>query len=332
MSDASVHDPVENMPQMKEALQRVGFLARERPVDDELDSETWTALYLFAESRGIDWPLDDFEAEDGVIPPAVSAALLDPMAMMSFSSIIDEDGELVFDDDDPPGPSFNIDLDEVEVFDYRNDHELNEKKCRRKPRDLEKVDSIMLHQTGIKFGVGKRAMDKYGKRNALHRRFWNVACHAAALMNGDVLLIHPWERYVLHGHRGNRSSIGIEIEGLYAGIAGDPKTVSGKQAVHLDLRTIAAARKAVEVCVEQGRAAGCPITKITAHRQYHGSRISDPGEEIWREVALWAVDTLGLRPDYDLAARNKKDPRKSGRKIPRQWDPKGTVDYRGRAL
>lgn len=328
--DSSINDPIANMSQMKEALQRVGFLARERPLNDELDSETWTALYLFAESRGLAWPLEDFEAEDGVIPPAVSAALLDPMAMMSFSSVIDEDGELVFDDDDPPGASLTI--DEVEVFDYRNDHELNEKKCKRNPRDLGKVDSIMLHQTGVVFGVGKRAMAKYGRRNALHRRFWNVACHAAALMNGDVLLIHPCDRYVYHGHRGNRSSIGIEIEGLYAGIAGNPKTVSGTQAVNLDLRTIAAARKAVQVCVEQGRAAGCPITKIVAHRQYHGSRISDPGEEIWREVALWAVETLGLSADYDLASENKKDSRKSGRKIPREWDPAGPVDYRGRPL
>ena len=330
MTDTSVLDTHEDMAQMKEALQKAGFLAPERPIDDYLDSETWTALYEFAESRGIPWSLDAYEEEDGNIPPAVIAALCDPMAQLSFSSEHMEDEMMTIE---VMAKMAAVDLDAHEVFDLTGEHELNEKKARRKPRKLEKITTVVLHQTGVEFGVGKKAVEKYGRRKALHRRFYDVACHSAALLNGDVLLVNPWERYVLHGHASNRFSIGIEIEGLYPGLEDNPKTVSGKRdPTVLGNRIIGAARKAVQVSVEQARALGCPITKIAAHRQYHGSRISDPGEGIWREVALWAVATLDLSIDYDYAKQNKDNPRKSGRRIPRGWDPAGKVDYRGREL
>ena len=325
-----VHDHVDNMAQIKEALQAAGFLAPERTIDDELDSETWTALYEFAESRDIDWSLDDFEAEDGVIPPEVIDVLLDPMAV-SFA-ISDEEGDLIFDDDDLPALE-TVNLDDHEVFDLCNQHALNTKKAKRQPRKLETIDTIVLHQTGVKFGVGKKAVEQYGQRVALHRRFYDVACHVAALMNGDVLLVNPWDRYVLHGHSSNRFSIGIEIEGLYPGIEDNANTVAGKaEANELTLRTIGAARKAVKIAVEQCRELGAPITKLAAHRQFHGSRITDPGQGIWREVALWAAKELDLTIDYDLAATNKTDARKSGRRIPKVWDPSARADYRGRDL
>ena len=326
----SVHDEVEDMAQMKEALQRAGFLARERPIDNELDSETWTALYMFAGSRGFKWSLEDFEAEDGEIPEDVVEALLDPMGL-SFS-VGDEEGDLVFAEDDLPAFE-TIDLANHEVIDLCDKHELNTQKAKAKPRKLADIDTIVLHQTGVKFGVGKKALAKYGPREALHRRFYDVACHVAALTNGDVLLVNPWERYVLHGHGSNKFSIGIEIEGLYPGIEDNPKTVAGGgTATELTKRTIGAARLAVKVAVEECRKLGAPITKIAAHRQFHGSRVTDPGQGLWREVALWAVEELGLSIDYDLAVPNKKDPRKSGLRIPKVWDPSGKCDFRGRDL
>lgn len=329
--ETPVHDHVENMAQMKEVLQRGGFLAPERPIDDALDSETWTALYMYAMSRGFEWSLDDFEAEDGEIPPAVMGALLDPMAQSFAAS--DYESDLVFEAEDLPALEA-IDLDQHELFDLRDQHEVNTKKVNvKRKRTYEQIDTIVLHQTGVEFGVGKKALAEYGRRVALHRRFYNVACHVAALMNGDVLIVNPWLSYVLHGHGSNRFSIGIEIEGLYPGLEGKPKTVAGKgEANELTLRTIGAARKAVKVAVDECRKLGAPITKIAAHRQFHGSRITDPGQGLWREVALWAVQELDLTIDYDLAKKNKKDERKSGRRIPRDWDPSAKADYRGRDL
>jgi hypothetical protein len=316
------------MSEVKATLQRTGFLAPERPINDELDPETWTAMYHFAESRGLAWPLEDFEEETGEIPPDVMAALHEQMQ----SSFPMTEDEMMPVDDGDPGQANAIDLSSVEIFDLTTQHELNERKARRAPRALDKITTIVLHQTGIKFGVTRSSREKYGERVALHRRFYDVACHVAALMNGDVLYVNPWDRYVLHGNSSNRFSIGLEIEGLYAGVVGDDKTVSGGTPNVLTARTIAAARKAVQFSVEQGRKLGCPITNIAAHRNFHGSRISDPGQEIWREVALWAVEALDLRIDYELEYKSKKDPRMNGRKIPRPWDPSAKVDYRNKPL
>lgn len=311
---------------IKSALARAGFLARERPIDDELDSETWTALCEFAESRGFEWSLEAMEAEDGEIPPAVRNALLDPMAMISFAAG-DADEELVFEDTATASP---IDLEAVEIFDLTQDHELNPAKCKRTPRAWSSITTIVLHQTGVKFGVTKSAIAKYGPRAALHRRFLGVACHVAALTNGDVLHVNPWERYVLHGHGSNRFSIGIEIEGLYPGIVGNARSVAGGGTPNtLTPTTIAAARRSVQFAVEACRKLGCPITQIAAHRSFHGSRVSDPGQEIWKEVALWAVAELELHVDYDLAVKSKKEARLDGRPIPREWDPAAKVGYRG---
>jgi hypothetical protein len=310
---------------IKKALQRAGFLARERPVNEELDSETWMALCEFAESRGFDWSIESMEEEDYKIPPEVMNALLDPMAMSSFAAA-DADDEMMFDNS-ATGP---VDLAAVQVFDVTKEHELNPMKAKRTPRALSGITTILLHQTGIKFGVTKSALEKFGMRTALHRRFYDVACHVAALTNGDVLYVNPWERYVLHGNSSNRFSIGIEIEGLYSGIVGDPKTVAGGGTPNsLTPTSIAAARRAVKFSVEEGRKLGCPITQIAAHRSFHGSRVSDPGQEIWKEVALWAVAELKLTIDYDLAVKSKKEARLDGRRIPREWDPAGKVDYRG---
>lgn len=240
----------------------------------------------------------------------------------------DFEADLTFDPDDLPALEV-LDLDHHEVFDLRELHTVKPKKVSvRRKRTYDQIDTIVLHQTGVKFGVGAKAVEKYGEREALHRRFYNVACHVAALTNGDVLLVNPWLSYVLHGHSSNRFSIGIEIEGLYPGIEDNPKTVAGSgEVTALTRTTVGAARKAVQVAVQECRKLGAPITKLAAHRQFHGSRISDPGQGIWREVGWWATNELGLEIDYDLHAIDPKDPRKSGRKIPRVWDPRAHADY-----
>ncbi|MCA9717330.1 MAG: N-acetylmuramoyl-L-alanine amidase [Myxococcales bacterium] len=321
----SVGDAHRDVTALKHALQRNGLLERERELDDTLDPETWTALYSYAEARALAWDEEAFEQEEGGVPAAVVDALLNPDGPLPFE---DDDDELIFDDYPDFATSFGDEqwpeLSDIEVFDISGEHEL--KKGKKSPRAPEKITTIVLHQTAVKFGTTKSARAKYGERGALHRRFYNVACHVAALMNGDVLLVNGLRRYVYHGNSSNRFSIGIEIEGLYAGVAGDPKTVWGKQEPHvLTDRLTFAARRAVQYAVEEGRKLGCPIEHIQAHRNYASSRISDPGSELWSNVAVWAVAELGLKVDYSLAT-------KGGRAIPAEWDRLGTVDYRGKPL
>ncbi len=315
----------EDVAALKHALQGRGLLEREREPDQALDPETWTALYSFAQERELEWDEAAYEDESGAVPAAVADALLNPDEPLSFD---EEQEELIFDDYPDFAVSFGDDqwpdMSSVEVFDISGEHEL--KKGKKWPRKPEKITTIVLHQTGVKFGTTKRNREKYGERKALHMRFYNVACHLAALMNGDVLLVNGLRRYVYHGNSSNRFSIGIEIEGLYAGVEGNPKTVWGKKEPNVITdRLILAARRSVQYAVEEGRKLGCPIEYIQAHRNYASSRISDPGSELWSNVAIWAVAELGLKIDYDVA-------RKGGRAIPVEWDRLGKVDYRGKKL
>jgi hypothetical protein len=87
--------------------------------------------------------------------------------------------------------------------------------------------------------------------------------------------------------------------------------------------TIDAGRRAVRFAFEEGLRLGMPLRWIMPHRCYSRSRISDPGEELWRAIAIWAMANLGLRARYDVALHG-------GRKIPYEWDPNGTVDYQGK--
>ena len=85
-------------------------------------------------------------------------------------------------------------------------------------------------------------------------------------------------------------------------------------------RSIETARAALRYLVEQGRAAGMPISSIYAHRQSNGTKRSDPGEGLWREVALWGVRELGLST---IPTATTGD----GVPIPREWDHGGRVPY-----
>lgn len=307
---------------VKQALQAEGLLAREYGLDDGLDPETWTALFSYAAAHDLEWSLEAYESENGEVPQAVLDALL--AGPVAFAA----EEPLIFDDYPERGGDREGDREgdgEVPVFDLTAKHPL--KKGEPGLRPVGDITTIVLHQTAVKFGTTDAMRRKYGERGALHRRFYDVACHAAALMNGDVLLVNAWRSYVYHANAANRCSLGIEIEGLYAGLAGDPRTVWGGKPAHtLSRQTIAAARQATRLAVEQGRALGCPITRLAAHRQFSDSRIADPGQEIWQEVGLWAAAELGLTIDYDLFDRENN----VGRKIPSEWDPSGTVNYRQR--
>lgn len=152
--------------------------------DGDLGSETWTALFNYAGDHGFAWREEDFEEEVGFVPAAVVNHLQCDAPRVELR-----------------GAS--------EFFDITGEHALT--KGRKAPRDHSTVDTILLHQTAVKFGTTRRNREKYGERKALHRRFYNVACHVAALRNGDVLYVNRLPRYVWQGNVANRFSIGIEI-------------------------------------------------------------------------------------------------------------------------
>jgi hypothetical protein len=271
--------------------------------DGDLGSETWITLHNYAVQHSIPWDDDAFESEQGPVPAAVI--------------------EHVLRDEPVRARRTDSDKKDKHFYDITGDHALI--KGRSGPRNPATIDTIVLHQTAVTFGTTKGQRKRFGSEEAARRaRFHNVACHVAALTSGEVLYVNRLPAYVYHANVANRFSIGIEVEGLYAGVSGRDNTVWGKnKPTKLTDTTIDAGRRAVRFAYDEGIRLGMPLQWIMPHRCYSNSRMSDPGEQLWREIALWAMADLGLKARYDVALNG-------GRHIPYEWDPNGAYDYRGR--
>ncbi|EDM74546.1 N-acetylmuramoyl-L-alanine amidase, family 2 [Plesiocystis pacifica SIR-1] len=179
------------------------------------------------------------------------------------------------------------------------------------------VDSIVLHQTAVKFG----AKDEL----ALARRCLKTACHVMAFHDGFIVQPTPIDWYLYHADALNKRSLCIEVDGNYPGLMGG-KIKNDKAETPLTEAVIKAARAGVKLLVEAGRAEGMRIEYIYAHRQTDSWRRADPGEALWRKVALeYAVDVLGLKT-RPAEFFEKKDNR-TGKPIPTNWDRDGVGDY-----
>jgi hypothetical protein len=228
--------------------------------------------------------------------------------------------------------------DDVEVLDWRDrqpnppplvrgkrKHKLNPRTRLVVERDPRAIDGIVLHQTACTFGPSD-------DENRRHRRAFGVAGHATAFRDGTVVIANPLQWLVWHGNGFNDRALGLEVEGRYAGLADDPgtapredlETTWGGEPDEVTARVIATARRALLELVERGRAAGMPIRYLWAHRQSNGQRRSDPGEALWRAVAIeYGQRELGLELQPALALPSRSSG--PGRPIPRAWDPVGGV-------
>ena len=198
-------------------------------------------------------------------------------------------------------------------------------------RDPRRVDTIVVHQTAVEFGVSDRAIRAAdGDRElALARRALDVACHAMAFRDGFSVLAHPLLAWVNGGNGWNKRGVNVEIEGRYPGLADDPSTVAredlrttwGGTPSELTELTIAAARDALRRLVEEeGPKVGITLRRIVSHRQSSPTRRSDPGEAIWKAVVLeYAAPVLGLEVVREAIDR--------GRPVPLAWDPEGRGSY-----
>jgi hypothetical protein len=209
------------------------------------------------------------------------------------------------------------------------------KMLRGKPvlRDPAKVRGVTLHQTAAVYGVTARQIKAAGgdRELALARRASKVACHAMAFRSGIVVAATPLLWHVNHANGLNEEDLGLEIEGLYAGLDDDPDTYPRREDLEttagarapcmLDERTIAAAREALAWLVSAAALEGMRITHVHAHRQSSPTRRADPGQGLWREVGLWAVRELGLVAEPGRVWQAKRGP---GRPIPAAWGGVGS--------
>jgi hypothetical protein len=174
-------------------------------------------------------------------------------------------------------------------------------------RPWSKVTGICLHQTACVLG----------ERPA---RWQNCGAHLGITRAGQVIWIHDFTQAVVHGHGWNAQTVGIEIDGCYAGIEGDPRTFwkprgSNRQPQSPTPEAIEAAKATIRWITAVVAQNGGAVTALVAHRQASKSRQSDPGSAIWQAVALPLHQELGLHdggPGFTLG---------DGLPIPEAWDP-----------
>jgi peptidoglycan hydrolase-like protein with peptidoglycan-binding domain len=191
-------------------------------------------------------------------------------------------------------------------------------------RAVSAIKGVTLHQTATVLGEDPK-------------RWYNVACHIAITRTGKIIYNNDFTKIVWHGNGFNDSTIGIEIDGHFAGLESfDAKTGTWmpdlktywRPASTPDRKPLSITFAQVEACktvirwIKRYVAAGDgQLTHILAHRQSSPSRISDPGEKIWRLVSVPLLDELAMTdggPDYWILD-SKRLP---GKPLPEAWDPK----------
>ncbi len=169
------------------------------------------------------------------------------------------------------------------------------------------VTGICLHQTACV--LGERPT-----------RWRTVGAHYGVTRSGQVLWLHDENRIVIHGNGWNAKTVGIEIDGLYAGVEGrpdtvwdDPSTKTREVAQSLTMEAQRATCELIRFIVSNVAKHGGEVTKLVAHRQSSMDRRNDPGEGIWKGVALPMMAELGLDDGGDGFEIG-------GRPIPVEWD------------
>lgn len=176
------------------------------------------------------------------------------------------------------------------------------------------VTGICLHQTACVLGERPE-------------RWASIGAHVGVTRGGRVVWLHDFTSLVIHGNGFNAHTVGIELDGTYAGVEGDPRTFwrpaadPRRQPQSPTAELVASARAAVRwICAEVARHGGA-VSLLVAHRQASAERQSDPGSALWQAVALPLMSELGLSdggPSYKLG---------SGQPIPGAWDPSRVYPY-----
>lgn len=183
------------------------------------------------------------------------------------------------------------------------------------PRLWRSVTGICLHQTACLLGERPARWD-------------TVGAHVGVTRGGKVLKLHEFNRVVYHGNGWNNGTVGIEIDGLYAGVEGrpetvwdDPGTTIREQGMELTPEAIVAARAAIRwICYEVAQHGG-RIKALVAHRQASKNRRNDPGSAIWQEIAIPLHKELGLSEGgFGFTLGN-------GLPIPYDWNPDSGYRY-----
>lgn len=174
-------------------------------------------------------------------------------------------------------------------------------------RPITQVTGVCLHQTACVLGERVERWD-------------TVGAHFGVTRMGKIIWLHDFTHKVAAANGWNNGTVSIEIDGLYAGVEGDPSTVwddpstpNREQGQVLTPETINAVNALLPWIKSQ---LGPQMNVIVAHRQSSGDRRNDPGSAIWKACALPMHAQL-MCSDGGVGFKLG-----DGYAIPEAWDPR----------
>lgn len=193
----------------------------------------------------------------------------------------------------------------VDVFDMRG--------CHEKPRlatgkllPVNKITGVTLHQTGCAMGYTPA---QWHRLNA----------HIGLSQRGEIILVNSPETHITHAQGLSQSTIGIEIEGNYPGQINNHKTLwrPGGGPHHLTTAMLARRSDLFQIINMWFTSKNLKWQRIYAHRQAYEGRVHDPGEEIWKKIAIpWMRKLEQINDEFEYTTLETFG---SGKPIPKHW-------------
>ncbi len=174
-------------------------------------------------------------------------------------------------------------------------------------RPWKKVTGVCLHHTAVVLG------ERPG-------RWASLGAHLGITRSGKIIWCHDFDRVMYHGNRWNDQTVGIEIDGHYAGIEGElhtywrPRGKPNRKPQELTQESIDATCAAIRWICETVERNDGHVDALVAHRQSSKSRRSDPGSAIWKAIALPMSEELTLHDGGEGFEVG-------GYPIPEEWNP-----------
>jgi len=213
------------------------------------------------------------------------------------------------DVDPAKAPMDNIELyDDIEVWDYRGKIAMPKNAKPDKGNRWPKLSGVVLHRTACRLGEKPE-------------RYFKVNAHMHVTLEGRIILCHPWDLHIWHGHRPSLWTLGIEYDGNPEGYPGYHWSPGGGPDPITDAQ-VKASDVLLNLLLKEFAENGREFKYIYAHRQASENRECDPGWEAWQKIAVPWMEKTGAVPG-DVGFRGTTFG--TGFCIPKSWDSRSPV-------